>query len=263
MSLILNYRKTRGIIERGTRALQPAATDVLSGTLYFVTDELKLERSNGATWDTFSGASGANTGDVTLAGTPNYITIAGQVITRSLIDLTSHVTGVLPVANGGTGASSLTAARIPYTTTGGVLTTTSSLTFGSGNVLTLGDGIGSPLMTFNGANFPGFLFANAGTNIGEVAYDIANNAIEFYVGGTSGSDEKMRITNSGRVGIGTGGAPATSALLELASTTGALLIPRMTTTQKNALTAVNGMLVYDSTLAKFQGYQAGAWTNLI
>jgi hypothetical protein len=45
------------------------------------------------------GTSGTNTGDVTLAGTPNYITIAGQVITRALIDLTTHVTGLLPFAN--------------------------------------------------------------------------------------------------------------------------------------------------------------------
>lgn len=44
-------------------------------------------------------ATGSNSGDVTLAGTPNYITIAGQVITRALIDLTSHVTGKLPFAN--------------------------------------------------------------------------------------------------------------------------------------------------------------------
>lgn len=45
--------------------------------------------------------SGTNTGDVSLAGTPNYITISGQTITRALIDLASHVTGVLPLANGG------------------------------------------------------------------------------------------------------------------------------------------------------------------
>jgi hypothetical protein len=36
---------------------------------------------------------------VTLAGSPNYITIAGQVITRALINLASHVTGKLPFAN--------------------------------------------------------------------------------------------------------------------------------------------------------------------
>lgn len=42
---------------------------------------------------------GANTEDVTLAGTPNYLTIIGQVITRALINLASHVTGRLPFAN--------------------------------------------------------------------------------------------------------------------------------------------------------------------
>lgn len=49
--------------------------------------------------------SNNNTNDVTLAGSPNYLTIAGQVITRALINLTSHVTGILPIANGGTGTS--------------------------------------------------------------------------------------------------------------------------------------------------------------
>lgn len=54
--------------------------------------------------------SGSNSGDVTLAGTPAYLTLANQVITRNQINLTSasaHVTGTLPVDNGGTGQTSL------------------------------------------------------------------------------------------------------------------------------------------------------------
>lgn len=43
--------------------------------------------------------SGTNTGDVTLSGTPDYITIANQVITVGLVDLTADVTGDLPLAN--------------------------------------------------------------------------------------------------------------------------------------------------------------------
>lgn len=79
---------------------------------------------------------------------------------------------------------------------------------------------------------------------------------------TAGSTTAITIDTSQRVGIGIQ-SPATSALLELSSTTKALLLTRMTTTQKNALTKVNGMIVYDSTLNKFQGCENGSWTNLI
>ena len=42
-----------------------------------------------------------NSTNVTLVGTPDYITISGQVITRNAIDLTADVTGQLPPNNGG------------------------------------------------------------------------------------------------------------------------------------------------------------------
>ena len=52
-----------------------------------------------------------NSTDVTLAGSLDYITISGQTITRNAIDLAADVTGDLPVADGGTGASSASDAR--------------------------------------------------------------------------------------------------------------------------------------------------------
>jgi len=73
--------------------------------------------------------------------------------------------------------------------------------------------------------------------------------------------EKFRIDEAGRVGIGTI-APATSAKLEISSTTGAVLFPRMTTTQRDALTAVDGMVIYNSTLDKLQVRAAAAWVSL-
>jgi hypothetical protein len=37
----------------------------------------------------------------------------------------------------------------------------------------------------------------------------------------------------------------------------------LTTTQRNALTGANGMIIYNTTDNKFQGYENGAWANLI
>ena len=37
----------------------------------------------------------------------------------------------------------------------------------------------------------------------------------------------------------------------------------LTTTQRNALTAANGMVIYNSTDNKFQGYENGVWVNLV
>ena len=37
----------------------------------------------------------------------------------------------------------------------------------------------------------------------------------------------------------------------------------LTTTERNALTAANGMVIYNSTDNKFQGYENGVWVNLV
>lgn len=72
-----------------------------------------------------------NSTDVTLAGTPDYITISGQVITRGSVDLAADVTGNLAVShlNGGTNASSST-----YWSGAGTWTTPAGGGGGSGDV---------------------------------------------------------------------------------------------------------------------------------
>ena len=53
-----------------------------------------------ASWaDNAVNQTGTNTGDITVTGTPDYITISNQVITRNQIDLAADVTGILPSAN--------------------------------------------------------------------------------------------------------------------------------------------------------------------
>jgi hypothetical protein len=72
----------------------------------------------------------------------------------------------------------------------------------------------------------------------------------FYGAGTTG------------VTIGANQAPATSAILDLVSTTGALLPPRMTTTQRDALTATDGMILYNTTTGALNYRKAGAWVAI-
>ena len=42
------------VIQRGTRAAQPAADTVCTGSLYYVTDEEVIEQSSGTAWESYS-----------------------------------------------------------------------------------------------------------------------------------------------------------------------------------------------------------------
>lgn len=46
-------------------------------------------------------------------------------------------------------------------------------------------------------------------------------------------------------------------------TTGTIIVAPMTTTQRNALTPANGMMIYNTTTSSFQKYEAGAWVDWV
>ena len=86
-----------------------------------------------------------NSTNVSLTGTPDYITIdaATQVITRNQVDLAADVTGTLPATNGGTGLTSITTLLNENTTAtdvglSNVENTALSSWAGTANVTTLG-----------------------------------------------------------------------------------------------------------------------------
>jgi hypothetical protein len=90
---------------------------------------------------------------VTLSGTPDYITLSGQDIIRGLINLTTDVTGTLPIANGGTGQTSFTNDTVLTINGSGAFTsssTVSSAFIEDAFVLNTGDVItGSSTITAN------------------------------------------------------------------------------------------------------------------
>jgi hypothetical protein len=66
------------------------------------------------------------------------------------------------------------------------------------------------------------------------------------------------------VGIAaTASTPDASSILDVKSTTKGMLIPRMTTTEKNAIPAkATGLMVYDNTLNQFSYWNGTAWVNV-
>lgn len=72
--------------------------------------------------------------------------------------------------------------------------------------------------------------------------------------------EKIRITNTGQIGQFVA-APNAAAALQTDSTTQGWLPPRMTTTQRDAITAVAGLMIYNTTTNKHQGYDGTSWND--
>lgn len=99
--------------------------------------------------------------------------------------------------------------------------------------------------------------------------------VAFYVEGTgivpSGINASLRsewdlkvLRHAGAGVFGSDADPTnTSVGLELLSTTKAFLPSRLDTTERDALTGVDGMFAYISTLGRHQGYQGGAWETLL
>ena len=67
--------------------------------------------------------------------------------------------------------------------------------------------------------------------------------------------------NTGQFGLGTSGVDA-SALMEISSTTQGFLPPRMTSTQRDAIEATAGLIVYNTTDNNLNYYNGTSWTSI-
>jgi hypothetical protein len=104
-----------------------------------------------------------------------------------------------------------------------------------------------------------FGFANsAGGFTGGQITVVSNDPLALLTNNT----ERMRIDSAGNVGIGTS-SPDASALLDVTSTVGGVLFPRMTSTQRDAIgSPANGLVLYNTTTDKLQVRAGGSWVDL-
>lgn len=205
-------------------------------------------------------------GTGTISGTQatsNQIIINGGGIVNNAEILTSNLT----ISNGSTvSEANLIKIYAPTLSIGSTLTTLrgiyiADMSAGATNwsIYSLGGKMyhAGQIQSGDGtASAPAFSFVNE-TNTG--FYRVTTGDYSF----TSEGTRIMTLSNDNRVLIGaTNVATNPDAKVEIASTTSALLLPRMTQTQRDALTAVNGMLIYNSTSGTVQARNAGAWVSL-
>ena len=110
------------------------------------------------------------------------------------------------------------------------------------------------------------MYGKVSTSAGSVAADTVKGTLVFATNdGTASAPSLkfMEFTSDGRLSINSQTANATLDVNGNAKIGTELLLGSMTTTQRAALTAANGMIIYNTTDNKFQGYENGAWSNLI
>ena len=190
--------------------------------------------------------------------------IAEMNATVGKVDVSGTSVGTVTVAHGVVGSV--------FNSGDGIITTATSLygapVFNSGSgSITNAYGLFVEIPIGGDNNFGAFIDGDVGISIANPlarlnveGENAANTTDALLVEDNVGTDLFI-IENAGNIGIGTG-TPAASAKLEISTTTGALLFPRMTTAQRDALTAVNGMVVYNSSLDKLQVRAAGVWVSL-
>jgi len=109
---------------------------------------------------------------------------------------------------------------------------------------------------------PTYAFAAASTVTTAVTVDISGAPVAG-TNATLTNSYALRVASgaslfSGSVGVG--GAPNSKAALTVTSTTQGFLPPRMTTTERNAITSPTaGLVIYNSTTNKLNVYTGAAW----
>ena len=226
---IVRFDSTTGKLLQNSTVTISDAGAIAAASLTLTTDLAIADGGTGAS--TASAARTAldvdpagtdNSTNVTLTGTPDYITISGQTITRGPIVLTTDVSGILPIANGGTNASSAGAALTALgAAASGANSDITSLTGLTTDLTVAQGGTGAGTFAANGILFGNGTSAIGATAVGTSGHVLTSNgagvAPTFQAAAAGGATDidglSDALTNSsgGTVGLGTGALAADDA----------------------------------------------------
>jgi hypothetical protein len=200
------------------------ATPATSGTTNFGTAGQVLTSQGSASTPTWATPLAGTVTSVALTA-PSIFTVSGSPITSSGTLALTYSGTALPVANGGTGLTSLTAGYIPFGAGTSALGSNANLFWDNTNSY-LGIGTSSPAFRLDVGGSNGTNIAIRSTGTASAVFRAYVNGAEsgvigFLSGGgqyfeTAGT-ERMRITSAGNVGIGNS-ATSPSSLLVLRDT---------------------------------------------
>jgi hypothetical protein len=261
-----------------TREADPYASGDIGGVFYYNGPAFRADTDAVFKYDpatqlvtvpTISSSVGYKLGSNTvLSGT----TLGSTIVSSSLTSIGTQATG-LNIATGQTykvnGTAVLSSTTLGSTVTSSSLTSATSMNINAQqayainfvNVLsstTLGYGVVNSGLTSLGTQAAGVNIATGQT------YKV--DAVDVLSATTLGVNVvASSLTSVGVLsGLAVGGTADALALATFSSTTKGLLIPRMTTTQKNAITGSipTGLLVYDTTLLAINHYNGSAWSSI-
>jgi len=209
------------LLGSGTGAITPMAV-LTDGQMIVGDGSGDPVAESGATLRTSIGVDPAgtdNSTNVTLAGSLDYLTIIGQEITRGAVVLTTDISGTLPIANGGTNATSAGAARTALgAAASGANSDITSITGLTTDLTVAQGGTGAGTFAANGILFGNGTSAIGATAVGTSGHVLTSNgsgvAPTFQAAAAGGATDidglSDALTNSsgGTVGLGTGALAA-------------------------------------------------------